>query len=225
MTARYYVAPFITMFAIGGGQFSLTDPGGARQVNGSRVLLWGTWLRDITGHYSETVIPTGTRGRAKDTCISYVEAPDVDSLNLHSLIQLDNSIGDVPWTPDNLDDTFGTLTAQQQDGVRSYLVSTFFDDDWITAGRTFREIVSYVLHIIFGAQQLGTSYPDGPLTSRWNSLTNQRQTDINAFLVSFRLPEISGNPTLRAVVNDIARADYGRNNPRLGGIQFGAWIP
>ena len=222
---RYYVAPYLSIFAIGGGQFSLTDPGGARSVNGSRVLIHGTWQRDITGHYSETIIPIGARGRAKGSCMSYVEAPDVDPLNLHSLIQADTEIALVPWTPDNLDDTFGTLASQSQTQVRSFLANTFFDDQWITTTRTFRDVIAYVLHILFAAQVLGADYPDGPLTSRWNGLSTARQTAINNYLTSFNLPALTGNPTIRDAVNRLAQADYGANNPRLGGEQFGAWIP
>ena len=85
--------------------------------------------------------------------------------------------------------------------------------------------MSYILHVLFGAQQLGADYPDGPLTSRWNSLASARQQTINAWLVANGRPAISGNPTIREVVNNIAQVDYGVNNPRMGGVQFGAWTP
>ncbi|HEY4720305.1 MAG TPA: hypothetical protein VII92_00545 [Anaerolineae bacterium] len=225
MTRRYYIAPWTVLYAIGGGQFSLTDPGGARQVQGSRVLLWGTWLRDVTGHYAETIKPRSARGQAKGTCMSYVEAPDVDPLALHALIAADTEIAAAPWTPDNLDATFGTLTAGQQSQVRSALSAVFMDDQWIAGGTTFRRIMSYILHVLFGAQGLGSDYPDGPLTSRWNSLAGTRQVAINAWLVSVGRPAVTGNPTIRDVVNSIAQVDYGTNNPTMGGVQFGAWTP
>lgn len=220
---RYYIAPYTTLYAVGGGRFSLTDPGGARQVIGSRVLIHGVWLRDITRHYSETIKPTGARGRAKDMLgMSYVEAPDADPLNLHKLIQADSEIDLLPWTPDNLGDAFGALSAEAQSVVRSVLSSTFFDDQWISATRTFRDIMSYILHILFAAQQLGTDYPDGALTA---SLGVEKQTAINEYLAAFALPSMSGNPTNREVINQLAQADYGERNPRLGGEQFGAWSP
>lgn len=223
--ALYYIAPWLQLFAIGGGQFSLTDPGGARPVNGSRVLIHGTWRRDITGHYSETIKPVSARGQAKNTCMSYVEAPDIDPLGLHAAIQADSEIALAPWTPGNLDDAFGTLTAQQQALVGNALESVFMDSQWITTARTFRDIMSYVLHVLFGAQQLGSDYPDGPLNSRWNSLNGARQAAIQAFLSSFNLPAVGGNPQIRDVINRIAQADYGDNNPRMGRVRFDAWLP
>lgn len=226
---RYYLTPWVApLYSLGGGVIVAVDPGTAVRTftqGGPRVLLHGVWQTNVTGHYLENVIPTGLRGRAKGYCLAFVRAPDTDPLNLHALIQADSQIALVPWQPDNLDALFGSLAAQTQTKVRNALETAAMNSQWITAATPFRSIMAYILSLTFCGQQLGTDYPEGPLTTRWNALGASTRSAVSAYLTTFGLPAISGNPTRREVIDRLALADYGRDNPRLGGVQFGPWSP
>lgn len=216
---RYYISLWITdgIYIVGDGTFS--EVSGVRgPVSGAAILLSGNWNAD-PGTRSSCVKPSSFRGNAKEYALCWVNATPLH----HTTIQSDTRNSLVPWTPSQLDNTYSTLTTQEQSGVETVFDRSFLDTQWIQPTATLREIISYFLHVQFAGQQLGSNYPDRSLTTRWNGLPTAEQDAISAFLAERNRPAVTANPQLRDIVNSMAQVDW-------GGITFGnetflTWTP
>lgn len=214
---RYYISLWMTgIWVVGDGTYSETS--GVRQVNGAAILLSGNWRTDPATR-SSCVKPSSFRGNAKEYALCWVNTTPAH----HTLIQADSRNDLVPWTPSELDNTYSTLTAQEQSGVETAFDRSFLDTQWIQQTSTLREIISYFLHVQFAGQQLGSDYPDRSLTTRWNGLVTAEQDAITAFLAERGRPAVSGNPQLREVVNNMAQVDWG--GITFGNQPFPTWTP
>jgi len=129
MTQRYYLAPYVEVDLVGGAW--ALSPGSKR--NASQVILYGGW--DDVNRF-ETIIPVGPNGKGKVFCLTHVDASDA----IHTLIQADAGILEIPFGPAALDMTFGSLSATNQTRLTTAMENRGLDSSWIIPATTLRQI-------------------------------------------------------------------------------------
>lgn len=197
----YYLAPWVSAFAIGGGRFSLTDPGGGRPVKLSRCLLYGQW--NLTPNSSITINATRGDGSGKLVCFSRIDQDDAT----HLLISADSNIYRLPFSDITLDNQFQSLSLTQQTSLINRFELARLDSTWIAPTTSFREIVRYVLRVFIGAKEMGAGYPEMNLATLWSSLTIEQRDRIKTYLDTWNVTtaDIKNDTSIRTVITKIGR--------------------
>jgi len=205
MTIQYYLAPWVAAYAVGDGRFSLINPGEGRPVSLSRCLLYGQW--NLTPNSSLTIRGVTGSGFGKAICITRVDQDDVT----HALIVADAAIRRLPFSDKQLDSEFQSLSGSQQQAITNGLEALRLDSTWITPTTLIREIMRYVLCVLFGAKELGVDFPEADLVNRWNTLTVGQRNRILAYLSGWNVvtSDINNNTPLRTVITKIGRIARG----------------
>jgi len=207
MSQKYYFSPYQQLFRIGGGRFSLINPGSGIPSNTARLAVYGTWNSEI-GNQFQAVNAVSGNGEGKNWCMAWVRNDDE---TIHNLIVEDASIGLIPFSPTDLNEQAGTLVGSTQTAIVNQWESKLLDATWITPVTLVREILGYALRIILACGQMGIDYPEVSLSSRWNTIASGQRNAIEAWLRGKGLPvaDINNNTPVRDVVTRISMADFG----------------
>lgn len=200
----YYLAPWISAFAVGDGRFSLTNPSGGRPVNLSRCLIYGQW--NLTPNSSLTI--TGTRGGAgKSLCFTRA---DQDAAT-HTLITADPAVFRLPFSNTDLGNEFQSLSSSLKTSITDKLESQRLDSTWIQPTTLAREIVRYALCVLIGAKEMGADYPETNLANPWNTLTVGQRNRIKTYLGGWNVvtSDIKNDTPIRTVITKIGRIARG----------------
>ena len=196
MAVAYYLAPWISMYAVGQGRFSLTNPGGGRPVKASRCLLYGQW--NLTPNSSVTIGGARGDGTGRPICLTRVDQANTT----HNLISADPAIRRLP---------FPNTSAQLQSAVSNDLEAFGFDSSWIQPATPAREIMRYLLRVIIGIKEMGADYPAGNLANRWDTLSGSQRNRVVSYLRKWHVPtnDLANDTPLRTVVTKIGRVNRG----------------
>lgn len=201
----YYLAPWISAFAVGNGRFSLTNPGSGRPVQLSRCLLYGQW--NLTPNSSLTINATRGDGLGKMVCFTRADQDDAT----HTLIAADPAIFRLPLSNATLDNEFQSLSSSLRTSITDKLESLRLDSTWIQSTTSNREIVRYVLCVLLGAKEMGADYPEMDLTTLWGTLTIGQRNRIKTYLSTWNVitSDIKNNTPIRSVITKIGRIARG----------------
>lgn len=211
MPTYYYICPYELMYAIGGGQFSLSDPGGARPTRAARVMIYGTWDQ-ARGTRCTTVKGGGQNGFGKSWCLARVqdEQPGLGLIDFVA-VESDATCVRLPIGPDLLEREFGSFSQTVQDAVIARLESYRLPADLITDTMTVRQIIGYILRILFAAQQLGIDFPELDLAATWNTIPLAKRQRILAWAVAHGVNTsgLTGSTPIRTIIKRLLTAEWG----------------
>jgi len=215
MAVNYYICPLETLYAIGGGRFSQTNPGEGRSLFAARIAQYGTW--DASRGTRLTIVKgRGANGFGKTWCLAQVDDTDPETgqptglLNV-AAVEADPAIILFPLNPSLLNREFQSLPANQQEAVVNRLEALRLPAALITPTTTVRQIVRGVLVLLRAAQELGVDFPDVDLSLTWNSIpAGQRQRIANwASVRGVNITGITGTTPIRTIVQRLLTADVG----------------
>lgn len=216
MANNYYIAPFELVYAIGGGRFALTNPGNGRAIRASRVAVYGTWDQ-TRGTRLTTIKGGGAAGFGKTWSLARVqdENPALGLID-YAALDADPSISRLPVGPDVLGREFGTFAQPVQDAIIARLEALRLPANLIQPTTTIRQIVGYIIRVLFCAQQLGVDFPELDLSATWASVPlAQRQRVLTwAQARGVSTTGLNNQSSMRVIVARLLTAEFGR-------IEFG----
>lgn len=211
MAVYYYLAPYDLMYGIGGGRFSLTDPGGARSVRAARVMIYGTWDQ-AQGTRCTAIKGGGVNGFGKSWCIARVQDDNSAGLVDFTAMDADALCVRLPIGPDVLNRQFGSFTQAVQDAIVARLEDYRLPADLITSTMTVRQIIGYVIRLLFAAQQLGIDFPELDLAATWDTVpAAQRQRILDwATAHGISTSGLTNSTPIRTIVKRLLTAQWGQ---------------
>jgi len=178
MPIRYYLAPAIVHPA----RASLTI---------SRCELYHSALSGTSNVFGDFAI--------KNWMITRVESPDADD-PVWALLDGDGLLVRIPVNL--LDDPVADLTQAQRDAIAAELSTRNIPYDWVTAGTTLRQVISYVIRLLRLTRLLRADYPNVSLDQTWSTIpANVRNRVLNwAQANGISTQGLSNSSTIRQIL-------------------------